>query len=125
MISDHCHPIGETYNARHPRYFNRHCFYCGVRLKNPSKAPKGVPLQNAPHTRSLDHVEPRSLGNGKSRNCVPACRQCNHHKSSLSLENWRIVFFGGHGGLFFGEKIERDLLLGVFPAALVGPDKSS
>ena len=62
------------------------CWYCGARLYNPGEA-------NTETKKRLiltaDHVRPRSRGGHGRANKVPACKYCNSHKSSRSVEEFR------------------------------------
>ena len=38
---------------------------------------------------TIDHVRPKSKGGANNtKNCIPACRQCNHEKGSLEWREW-------------------------------------
>lgn len=53
--------------------WNNKCAYCD----NPPIDDKSL---------TVDHVRPKSKGGeDRTRNCVPACKECNHSKGS---ENW-------------------------------------
>lgn len=111
-----CHPIGAAYHNHSPRHYHHHCFYCGLKLCDNPKHNRGIKMK--PKYRTMDHVDPKSDGNQRKGNTVPACGNCNRRKSSLTLEEWRIVHFGGHGGEFYGERISRLLLQGQVPLEL-------
>lgn len=56
--------------------YNSHCAYCGKKLDLT--------------TLRVDHLHPHYLGGEDSfDNYMPACRQCNFYKSTLSLEKFR------------------------------------
>ena len=51
--------------------WEHNCGYCG-----------------APAT-SLDHIVPKfKSGSSNRNNLLPCCRSCNHHKGSMSMEEW-------------------------------------
>lgn len=53
-----------------------HCAYCGTPLKFKEM--------------QVDHVKPFSMGGANTLdNLLPACRYCNHYKSSRTLESFR------------------------------------
>jgi hypothetical protein len=53
-----------------------HCAYCGEEL--------------AYKNMHVDHVQPISVcGSDTLDNILPACRSCDHYKSSLTLEDFR------------------------------------
>jgi hypothetical protein len=62
------------------------CWYCGARLYSPGKANTEVKKQLI---FTADHVHPRSRGGRGRANKVPACKYCNSHKSSRSVEEFR------------------------------------
>lgn len=56
--------------------YDRHCAYCGQPLTL--------------KTMQVDHIQPLHLGGlDDLSNYNPACRSCNHYKSTLSLEKFR------------------------------------
>lgn len=56
---------------------NGHCAYCGCELEYKDM--------------QADHVEPFILGGSDELdNFLPSCRSCNHYKSTLGLEDFRI-----------------------------------
>lgn len=68
------------------------CYYCGCSLK------KGK--------LTRDHVVPKSKG-GQHGRLVDACAPCNSKKAALTLEEFRILYFGHPPWEFYGEKMER------------------
>src|ERR1700730_4966251 len=62
------------------------CWYCGVRLYRPEEANTEAKKQLI---FTADHVHPRSRGGRGRTNKVPACKYCNSHKSSRSVEEFR------------------------------------
>lgn len=53
------------------------CWYCGIKLPDPS-------------SMCLDHVLARTRGGDNSdENLVPCCRQCNNRKNTMTLETFR------------------------------------
>ena len=61
-------------------------WYCGAQLCSSgdanTEAKKHIIL-------TADHIHPRSLGGHGRTNKVPACKFCNSHKSSRSVEEFR------------------------------------
>ena len=61
------------------RKMDGHCAYCGCVLKY--------------EDMQVDHVVPLNgwsqRGSDTLDNMLPACRSCNHYKSTMSLENFR------------------------------------
>jgi hypothetical protein len=56
--------------------WNDRCAYCGK-----------TPIDDKSLT--IDHVKPRSRGGeDRTRNCIPACRRCNHAKGSEEWMAW-------------------------------------
>ena len=72
------------------------CYYCGDRVDR--KLP-----ETHPKKRTRDHIIPASKGGGNGSNLVPACRECNLKKRSMTIEEYRQFLYGESGGLFFGE----------------------
>ncbi len=68
-----------TPNERRAVYqkMNGRCAYCGCELSM--------------KTMTVDHVIPLAHHGGKDNidNMLPACRSCNHYKSTLTLEKFR------------------------------------
>jgi 5-methylcytosine-specific restriction endonuclease McrA len=62
------------------------CWYCGTRLYSPAEANTEIRKQLI---LTADHVHPRSRGGHGRANKVPACKYCNSHKSSRSVEEFR------------------------------------
>jgi hypothetical protein len=62
------------------------CWYCGAQLCNPEEANTGIKKRLI---LTADHVHPRSRGGRGRANKVPACKFCNSHKSSRSVEEFR------------------------------------
>jgi hypothetical protein len=62
------------------------CWYCGTRLYHPEHADT-VAKRRCGFT--ADHFHPRSQGGRGRANKVPACKYCNSHKSSRSVEQFR------------------------------------
>lgn len=57
---------------------NGHCAYCGCELEYKNM--------------QVDHVEPiRHGGKDELENMLPACRSCNHYKSMMDIETFRIM----------------------------------
>ncbi|GHV34928.1 HNH endonuclease [Clostridia bacterium] len=53
-----------------------HCAYCGYNIEIGEMA--------------IDHVEPLALGGADEiANMLPACRSCNHFKSTMTIEKFR------------------------------------
>lgn len=66
----------------HPDGF---CFYCGRAVwKVPFKSHQKPNLD----ALTKDHVYPKSKGGVET---VPACCACNHDKTNLSLEEYRVI----------------------------------
>jgi len=95
------------------RVYHSRCWYCGVelaykKLKRFSAVPGTTNSSLANEfwwdTATWDHWIPRSSGGGHKHK-VPCCLKCNRTKTALCVEDWRVVFFGGHGGLFWGERL--------------------
>ena len=56
--------------------YNGHCAYCGKEIKY-------IDMQ-------VDHKKPLRLGGiNDITNYLPACRSCNHYKSTLDVEGYR------------------------------------
>ncbi|SRR5260370_12098216 len=117
------------YHDENQKLYWTHCWYCGIELIYDKKIKR---LKSNSFTR--DHVHPASIGGGKGSNTVPACNKCNKQKRNLSLEEFRIVNFGGHGGKFYAEQREDELkaklekkeirpTLRAQLSAIVGPSK--
>ena len=62
------------------------CWYCGAQLYCPGEADSEFKKQ---FVFTTDHVHPRSHGGRGRENKVPACKYCNSHKSSRSVEEFR------------------------------------
>jgi 5-methylcytosine-specific restriction endonuclease McrA len=62
------------------------CWYCGAQLYNPEEANTEIKKRLI---LTADHVHPRSRGGRGRANKVPACKFCNSHKSSRSVEEFR------------------------------------
>ena len=62
------------------------CWYCGAQLYCPGEADTEYKKQ---FVFTTDHVHPRSNGGRGRANKVPACKYCNSHKSSRSVEEFR------------------------------------
>ncbi len=61
-----------------------HCAYCGCEI-----AFRGF---------NVEHVKPLRIGGSDTiDNMLPACRSCNHYKSTLGLEDFRTYLGGLHG----------------------------
>lgn len=55
-----------------------HCAYCGQEISF--------------EEMQVDHVEPLRKGGADAKeNMLPACRSCNHYKSTLSVEQFRAM----------------------------------
>ena len=65
-----------------------HCRWCGRLTHEPALV--GV---SAPHTRTLDHIVPRSRGSAKwdLSNVVIACHECNQERGNLAVDEWAAV----------------------------------
>ncbi|WP_312107703.1 HNH endonuclease signature motif containing protein [Lachnoclostridium sp.] len=62
---------------------NGHCAYCGCELEYKDM--------------QVEHVKPLSIcGADQIENMLPACRSCNHYKSTLDLEGFRKYLSGLH-----------------------------
>src|SRR5271156_21593 len=59
---------------------------CGAQLYHPGEADTATKRQLI---LTADHVHPRSRGGHGQANKVPACKYCNSHKSSRSVEEFR------------------------------------
>ena len=60
-----------------------HCAYCGCDLEYKDM--------------QVEHVKPLSIcGSDTIDNMLPACRSCNHYKSTLDLEDFRKWLSGLH-----------------------------
>ena len=56
--------------------FNGHCAYCGREIEYKDM--------------QADHVKPLKIGGEDNvENILPACRSCNHYKSTLDVEGFR------------------------------------
>ncbi|WP_133965165.1 HNH endonuclease [Eubacterium limosum] len=56
--------------------FDGHCAYCGCKIEY--------------NEMQIDHVIPLRRGGADTvENMLPACRSCNHYKSTLDLEDFR------------------------------------
>jgi hypothetical protein len=96
------------------RVLNNHCWYCGQKMyKRGWNKAEQVFIQSTAYT--LDHIVPKSKGGGYRENIVPSCEGCNRLKSNLSLEEFRIVFFGAHIKKFWGENAVKMLKDGGNP----------
>ena len=62
------------------------CWYCGAQLYCQDEVDTECKRQ---FVFTTDHVHPRSNGGRGRANKVPACRYCNSHKSSRSVEEFR------------------------------------
>src|SRR5262249_9688472 len=63
------------------------CWYCGTQLYHSEQA------DTEDKRRCIftaDHFHPRSRGGRGRANKVPACKYCNSHKSSRSVEQFRL-----------------------------------
>jgi hypothetical protein len=63
------------------------CWYCGARLYRLGQADTEVKKRLV---FTADHLHPRSDGGRGRANKVPACKYCNSHKSSRSVEQFRL-----------------------------------
>ena len=63
------------------------CWYCGARLYHREEADTEVKRRLV---FTADHLHPRSHGGRGRANKVPACKYCNSHKSSRSVEQFRL-----------------------------------
>lgn len=72
------------------KIYKTRCFYCGDRLTD--------------KTKSRDHVVAKVCG-GTFGNFVACCRPCNNMKADLTIEEFRVVFFGAHIKPFYGEQV--------------------
>ena len=66
---------------------NGRCAYCGCRI--------------ALDEMQVDHVIPlhSEMGTNDFENLMPACRSCNHYKSTMSIEKFREMLEGIPGRL--------------------------
>ena len=62
------------------------CWYCGARLYYREEADTKVKKRLV---FTADHLHPRAHGGRGRANKVPACKDCNSHKSSQSVEQFR------------------------------------
>jgi 5-methylcytosine-specific restriction endonuclease McrA len=62
------------------------CWYCGAQLYSRGEADTAVKKE---FIFTADHVHPRKYGGRGRANKVPACKYCNSHKSSRSVEEFR------------------------------------
>ena len=62
------------------------CWYCGAQLYSRAEADTAVKKE---FIFTADHVHPRKYGGRGRANKVPACKYCNSHKSSRSVEEFR------------------------------------
>jgi hypothetical protein len=62
------------------------CWYCGVQLYSRAEADTEVKKE---FIFTADHLHPRKYGGRGRANKVPACKYCNSHKSSRSVEEFR------------------------------------
>lgn len=75
------------------RLRRRWCWYCGQQL---TKA-----------TATKDHKIPLCRGGSEGRNKVDACLKCNGRKGSMSVNGFRLIFFGNSEGIFHGERQDK------------------
>lgn len=62
---------------------NGHCAYCGM----------GIDYKDM----QVDHAKPLRIGGEDDlSNMLPACRSCNHYKSTLDIEGFRRYLSGTH-----------------------------
>src|SRR6266436_5070767 len=62
------------------------CWYCGARLYHREEADTEIKRRLV---FTADHLHPRSHGGRGRANKVPACKYCNSHKSSRTIEQFR------------------------------------
>jgi 5-methylcytosine-specific restriction endonuclease McrA len=62
------------------------CWYCGARLYYREQADTEMKKRLI---FTADHLHPRAHGGRGRANKVPACKYCNSHKSSRSVEQFR------------------------------------
>src|SRR6516164_6271378 len=62
------------------------CWYCGTQLYSRAEADTEVKKE---FIFTADHLHPRKYGGRGRANKVPACKYCNSHKSSRSVEEFR------------------------------------
>jgi hypothetical protein len=62
------------------------CWYCGARLYYREEADTEIKKRLI---FTADHLHPRAHGGRGRANKVPACKYCNSHKSSRSVEQFR------------------------------------
>jgi 5-methylcytosine-specific restriction endonuclease McrA len=62
------------------------CWYCGAQLYCREEADTEVKKRLI---FTADHLHPRKYGGRGRANKVPACKYCNSHKSSRSVEEFR------------------------------------
>jgi 5-methylcytosine-specific restriction endonuclease McrA len=63
------------------------CWYCGARLYRREQADTELKKRLV---FTADHLHPRFHGGRGRANKVPACKYCNSHKSSRSVEQFRL-----------------------------------
>lgn len=64
-------------------YFNNQCAYCGLPIEEHYITFKGQVRLGDFHKEHVDHDGANDLSN-----CVPACKECNCRKSTLSIGEW-------------------------------------
>lgn len=76
-MSEKRKPIPKAIRIQVHEKYNGHCAYCGCEL--------------AYKDMQVDHVVSKYWHNGADElsNYMPACRQCNFYKSSMTLERFR------------------------------------
>lgn len=62
------------------------CWYCGAQLYSRAEADTEFKKE---FIFTTDHLHPRKYGGRRRANKVPACKYCNSHKSSRSVEEFR------------------------------------
>lgn len=95
----------EVVQAFSRRIYHGRCWYCGVEIVKRALK-KGSRHSGAYwNTKTKDHVLATSNGGMTKWNIVPACLRCNTQKAALTVDEFRICFFGIHSGAFFGERV--------------------
>jgi hypothetical protein len=79
--------------------FERFCWYCGKRTNL-----KGTPHENYFDCHERDHVVPKSVSKYITFK-VDACVGCNRKKDNLTIQEFRLAFFGDLHHRFAGEQI--------------------
>lgn len=74
-------PIPKKIREQVYNKYNGHCAYCGCELEY--------------EKMQVDHAKPLRIGGENTiENMLPACRSCNHYKSTLDVEDFRNYLAG-------------------------------